>query len=97
MRFGRPSLTSESGLVLLFVQEEDYAPPVWPELDGCQQKQMHFDFQVPDVPRAVELAIQLGARRAAAQFGGGAESFVTMIDPAGTPLLPLRRIQQSMT
>ena len=83
--FGRPSLTSESGLVFLFVQEEDYVPPVWPEQPNRQQKQMHFDFQVPDVRAAVEQAISLGARRAEAQFGSEDEAFVTMIDPAGHP------------
>ncbi len=83
--FGRPSLTSENGLIFLFVQEEDYVPPVWPEQTHRQQKQMHFDFQVPDVHVAVEQAISLGARRAEAQFGSEDEAFVTMIDPAGHP------------
>ena len=83
--FGRPSLTSDSGLVFLFVQEEDYVPPVWPEQPYRQQKQMHFDFQVPDVRAAVEQAISLGAQRAEAQFGSEDEAFVTMIDPAGHP------------
>ena len=83
--FGRPSLTSESGLVFLVVQEEDYVSPVWPEQPNRQQKQMHFDFQVPDVRAAVEQAISLGARRAEAQFGSEDEAFVTMIDPAGHP------------
>ena len=83
--FGRPSLTSESGLIFLFVQEEDYVPPVWPEQPNRQQKQMHFDFQVPDVRAAVEQALLLGARRAEAQYGSEDEAFVTMIDPAGHP------------
>lgn len=83
--FCRPSLTSENGIVFLFLQEEDYVPPVWPEETGKQQKQMHFDFQVSDVPLAVERAVSLGATIAKTQFGGGEESFVTMIDPAGHP------------
>lgn len=83
--FGRPSLTSESGLVFLFISEADYVPPVWPEEPACQQKQMHFDFQVPNVRLAVEQAESLGAKRAAAQFGGGEEEFVTLFDPAGHP------------
>ena len=81
--FGRPSLTSDSGLVFLFVQEEDYVPPVWPEEPKRQQKQMHFDFQVPDLPLAVSQAEALGARKTAEQFGG--EDFVTLTDPAGHP------------
>ena len=81
--FGRPALTSESGVIFLFLQEEDYVPPVWPEEPGKQQKQMHFDFQVPDVAEAVALAESLGAKKAAVQYGG--EEFVTMLDPQDHP------------
>lgn len=83
--FGRPALISDSGLVFLFSQEDDYVPPVWPEEPNRQQKQIHFDFQVADVQRAVTEAIRLGARRAEAQFGSVEEEFVTMFDPAGHP------------
>lgn len=72
-----------SGIVFLFIQEEGYVPPVWPEEEGMQQKQMHFDFQVSDVPSAVRQAEALGAVRAKAQFGE--THFVTMLDPAGHP------------
>jgi predicted enzyme related to lactoylglutathione lyase len=82
--YGRPALRSAEGIVFLFIGEEDYAPPVWPEEAGRQQKQMHFDFKVPDVAAAVEYAVSLGAVKAARQFGGDGE-FVTMIDPAGHP------------
>lgn len=81
--YGRPALRSENGIVFLFIQEEGYVPPVWPEEEGKQQKQMHFDFQVPDVGAAVEYALSLGAVKAAMQFGGN--DFVTMFDPAGHP------------
>ena len=81
--FGRPALLGTNGIVFLFISEEDYDPPVWPEENGKQQKQMHFDFQVPDVTAAVEYAQSLGATKAAAQFGGS--EFVTMIDPSGHP------------
>lgn len=81
--FGRPAVRSAEGVVFLFCQEEDYVPPVWPEKDGCQQKQMHFDFQVDSVPEAVEKALKLGAVKAPAQYGG--EQFVTLLDPAGHP------------
>ena len=83
--FGRPALTSESGLVLLFHLEDDYVPPVWPEQPGCQQKQMHFDFQVPDVPLAAAQAVALGARLSEIQFGSAADEFVTLFDPDGHP------------
>lgn len=85
MLFGRPALTSENGLIFLFHEEDDYVPPVWPEEPGQQQKQMHFDFQVPDVSLALSEAIRLGARRSTAQFGDEAEEFVTMFDPEGHP------------
>ncbi|KPU44012.1 glyoxalase-like domain protein [Oxobacter pfennigii] len=81
--FGRPALCSSSGIIFLFIEEESYSPPIWPEENDRQQKQMHFDFQVPDVVSAVEYALSLGATKALSQFGGN--EFVTMIDPAGHP------------
>ena len=90
--FGRPAVRSAGGVVLLFCQEEDYVPPVWPEQDGCQQKQMHFDFQVDSVPEAVEKALRLGAVKAPAQYGG--EEFVTMLDPAGHPFCLCRKAEK---
>lgn len=81
--FGRSALCSSDGLIFLFKEEPDYSPPKWPEEKGKQQKQMHFDFQVPDVAAAVAHAQSLGAVKAAAQFGNG--EYVTMIDPAGHP------------
>lgn len=77
-----PALKGQ-GTVFLFVQEGDFVPCVWPEKAGKQQKQMHFDFQVPDVPAAVEKAAALGAVKAKDQFGG--PYFTTMLDPAGHP------------
>ena len=85
MLYGYPSLISQNGLVLLFSQEEDYVPPVWPEEPNRQQKQIHFDFQVPDIEQAVAEAIRLGARRTEAQFGSEDDVFVSMLDPAGHP------------
>lgn len=81
--FGRPALCNKDGIVFLFIEEDHYIPPVWPEEKGNQQKQMHFDFQVPDVAAAVKYAQSLGAIKATSQFGGS--EFVTMIDPAGHP------------
>lgn len=80
--FGRPAL-SKDGIVFLFMEEEDYVPPAWPEEVGKQQKQMHFDFQVANVAEAVEYAQSLGAKKAALQSGG--KEWVTMLDPAGHP------------
>lgn len=81
--FALPGVRGPGSLLFLFAQEPDYAPPVWPERDGTPQKQIHLDFQVPDVAAAVREAERLGARKADAQFGG--EDFVTLLDPAGHP------------
>ena len=81
--FGHPAVLSPEGVMFLFVQEEDYVPPVWPEAEGKQQKQMHFDFIVPNVAEAVAKAEALGAVKAKNQFGG--PHFTTMLDPAGHP------------
>ena len=87
--FGCPAVRSADGVVFLFAEEPDYAPPVWPEESGRQQKQMHFDFQVEDVAGATERALSLGAQKAGAQFGG--EEFTTLLDPAGHPFCLCRK------
>ena len=81
--YDRPAVRSKNGIVFLFIQEEYYVAPVWPEQSGKQQKQMHFDFQVPNVATAVQKAEALGAVKAELQYGE--EYFITMIDPAGHP------------
>lgn len=88
--FGCRAVRSSQGVVLLFSPpEQDYAPPVWPEEPGAQQKQMHFDFQVESVPEAVRRAHALGAVKAAVQFGG--DQFTTMLDPDGHPFCLCRK------
>lgn len=82
--YGAPAVRSKNGITFLFMAEDDYVPPVWPEETGRQQKQMHFDFLVPDVSAAVRKAESLGAVTAKDQFGG--EKWTTMLDPAGHPL-----------
>ncbi len=81
--YGLPAVVSPSGLILVFSTEADYTRPVWPEEDGKQQKQMHFDFQVGCVADAVSHALSLGAEKASEQFGG--DEFTTMLDPDGHP------------
>lgn len=81
--YGMPAVRRWDGFVLLFSSEDDYVAPVWPEEPGRQQKQLHFDFGVPDVASATRQAEALGAVKARAQFGGS--DFVTMLDPAGHP------------
>ena len=79
--YGHPAVRS-GGVVFLFQQLEGYTRPIWPEEEGKQQKQMHFDFQV-------ERALSLGAVPAGAQFGG--EDFVTLLDPSGHPFCLCRK------
>lgn len=81
--FERPAVRSDTGIVFLFSEEDNYIRPVWPEETGKQQKQMHFDFQVDHVMEMVKKAESLGAAKSEAQFGGN--DFVTMLDPAGHP------------
>ncbi|MDR1639095.1 MAG: VOC family protein [Clostridiales bacterium] len=82
--WGSPALAFGGKLVVVFIPcDFDYIPPVWPEEPGQQQKQMHFDFEVDDVPSAVQDAIALGATKPESQYGG--EQWVTLLDPEGRP------------
>jgi catechol 2,3-dioxygenase-like lactoylglutathione lyase family enzyme len=84
------ALKADIGMTILFVETDiPYVRPVWPEEPGKQQKQMHFNFQVDDLPSAVNEAIRLGAAKAATQYGG--EHFVTMLDPEGHPFCLCRK------
>ena len=52
--YGCPALVGDSGLLILFMGcDFEYIPPVWPEEPSKQQKQMHFNFQVDDLPASV--------------------------------------------
>ncbi len=82
--YNLPAVRSQSGLELVFVEADfEYVKPVWPEETGKQQKQMHFGFQVDDLPSAVLQAEALGACKAESQFGG--DDLITMFDPEGNP------------
>jgi predicted enzyme related to lactoylglutathione lyase len=82
--YGCPAAVRADGFVILFMETDGaYCPPVWPESPGAQQKQMHFNFGVPDLPSAVTAAITLGATRASTQFD--AARYVVLLDPAGHP------------
>ncbi len=84
LMYNYPALRSQLGLELVFVEPDfEYVKPVWPEELGKQQKQMHFGFQVDDLPVAVLQAEALGACKAESQFGGN--YLVTMFDPEGHP------------
>ena len=82
-QYGCPAVKSSSGIVFLFMQEPDYVRPVWPEQTSMQQKQLHFDFQVPNLAEYTAKAEALGAVKTPDQFGG--ETWVTFFDPSGHP------------
>ena len=82
--YGCFALKADRGLTILFAETDiPYAPPVWPEEQGKQQKQMHLDFVVTDFQYGFEKAIRLGATKAAVQYCG--EGLVTMLDTEGHP------------
>lgn len=84
------SLVTLDGMKVHFMQSDfEYISPVWPEEPGTQQKQMHFNFQVDDLPSAVEEAIRIGATKTDEQYGG--DHFITLLDPVGHPFCLCRR------
>lgn len=72
-----------SPIRLVFQQEEDYAPPIWPEQRNKQQKMLHLDFTVSNLETAVLHALSLGAIVAEIQYNQ--KQWITMFDPAGHP------------
>lgn len=82
--FHETALVAENKMVVHFMGcDFDYVPPVWPEMPGQQQKQIHFNFQVECLSAAVQEAIRLGARKPEQQFGG--DHYMTLLDPEGHP------------
>lgn len=67
---------------ILFQQNPEYKPPVWPEEPEAQQQMAHLDFAVNDLEKAVRYAIQCGATIAENQFS---DNWRVMFDPAGHP------------
>lgn len=88
------ALKTENDMTILFAKTEiPYVQPVWPEEPGEQQKQMHLDFTVDDVPSAVDEAVLFGATKAAIQYGD--EYCVTMLDTEGHPFCLCKRQDKS--
>jgi predicted enzyme related to lactoylglutathione lyase len=67
---------------VMFQQNVDYQPPVWPEEPGAQQQMAHLDIAVDDLESAVRHAVACGATVSKAQFS---TNWTVMIDPAGHP------------
>jgi len=67
---------------LLFQRNPEYVPPVWPEEPDAQQQMAHLDFAVNDLEKAIQHAIECGAKIADKQFS---DEWRVMLDPAGHP------------
>ncbi|SDR98329.1 VOC family protein [Microlunatus soli] len=78
---GQVVAITDGARVLAFMRVQDYVPPTWPEPGQLQQ--MHLDVSVSDLPRAVDRAVELGAREADHQ--AGPDLWRVLIDPAGHP------------
>lgn len=75
----------DGGARILFQQNEDYIPPVWPEAPGRQQQMAHLDFTVKgreQMERAVRHALSCGAVKAGVQYS---DRWTVLLDPAGHP------------
>ena len=81
------TLHAPSGLVLAFQRVADHRPPRWPDPDRPQQ--FHLDFGVPDLDRAQEQVVALGAT--VLDDGAGARSWRVYADPAGHPFCLVRQ------
>ncbi len=67
--------------------EARYVEPVWPDEPGEQQKMLHFEIQVDDLPAAIERAIAAGGRLADHRPPDrDPDRIRVMLDPAGHPL-----------
>ncbi|GHU37794.1 hypothetical protein FACS1894105_10560 [Clostridia bacterium] len=85
-----PVLIADNGLVILFMGcDFDFVPPVWPEEPDTQQKQMHFDLGVEDLPTSVEKALRFGAVKTDEQYNS--ENLVVLLDPEGHPFCLTQR------
>jgi hypothetical protein len=79
---------------MLFQQNLEYEPPVWPAKPEAQQQMAHMDFAVNDLEKSVQHAIQCGATIADEQFSN---DWRVMLDPAGHPfcLCQMKAIMES--
>ena len=80
------TLHTSSGLVLAFQRAVDYQPPQWP--DPARPQQFHLDFGVPDLDRAQEQVLALGATVLDDRADG--RGWRIYADPAGHPFCLVR-------
>ena len=79
---GAPGINQGAYPSITFQRNPEYKTPVWPEEPEAQQQMAHIDFAVNDLEKAVQHAIQCGAKIAEKQFS---DSWTVMFDPAGHP------------
>lgn len=79
---GWAAITSPTGMVMAFQEVEEYEPPVWPWKKERQGQMVHLDFYVDDLEKAVQYAVECGAKIADVQYFRTSR---TMLDPAGHP------------
>ena len=72
----------EDGAGLSVQFEPEWVPPTWPGTKDAPGMQLHLDFQVEDLPAAVERAETLGATQAEYQ---PQDDVRVMLDPDGHP------------
>ncbi|MBL1289322.1 VOC family protein [Streptomyces sp. For3] len=75
-----------SGLVFCFQRVREYLAPAWP--DPARPQQSHLDLAVPDLDRAQEEVLALGATLL--DGGDAARGWRVFADPAGHPFCLLR-------
>jgi len=72
------TLGDDAGVRVAFQRAADHRPPRWP--DPAHPQQMHLDVFVPDLDRAGQAVVALGAR-----LLRGGDSSRVYADPAGHP------------
>jgi glyoxalase superfamily protein len=78
------TLHTDSGPVFAFQRVKDYRAPRWP--DSAHPQQFHLDVDVPDLDRAQEQVLGLGARL----LHDDTRGWKIFADPAGHPFCLLR-------
>jgi catechol 2,3-dioxygenase-like lactoylglutathione lyase family enzyme len=68
---------SDGGVRLSFQRVPDHPRPSWPD----SAKQFHLDFSVPDLDKAEQQLLELGATKPDFQPGG--DKWRVLLDPAG--------------
>lgn len=78
--------SKDSNVDIGFQANENYIPPVWPEIEGKQQQMLHLDFAIPQskLQQWIDYVIELGGRKSEFQYAENGDSTV-MFDPEGHP------------